>query len=175
MIARWLLSPCKCEHFQELWSHMAKFISIGGQITKITGERTALKFRVSDCSEVTKINKSQPSHHPKGVLVPHFLKPQLYLEIKYGKKTFCQYRPKGMSASWKAACPGQMCHKLTSETTCAVPSDQDCAKAHEHSAVLCWQSIRHWAGSWNPVLCTTVLQSHTQKASTALKHLQMKM
>lgn len=52
---------------------------------------------------------------------------------------------------------------------------QICAKAHEHSAVLDWQSIRHWAGSWNPVLCATVLQSYTQKTSTVLKHLQLKM
>lgn len=143
MLARQLIAPCKCEHFQELRLHMAKFISIRGQITKITEERTALKFRVSDCSDVTRINKSQPSHHPKRVLVPHFLQPQLYLEIKYRRKTFCQYRTQSMSASWKAACPGQMRHKPTSETTCAVPSDQDCAKTHEHYAVLCWHSIRH--------------------------------
>lgn len=68
--------------------------------------------------------------------MPHFLQPQLYLQISYGRKTFCRYRTKGMSASWKAACPGKMWHKLTLQTTSAVPSDQDCAKAHEHSAVL---------------------------------------
>lgn len=39
--------------------------------------------------------------------------------------------------------PGQMLHKLASETACVVPLDQDCAKAHEHCAVLCQQSIMH--------------------------------
>lgn len=102
----------------------------------------------------------------------HFLQPQIYLEMKKmeGKHFVCidlkVYLYHGKQHV--AETPGQMWHKLAAETTSVGPSNQDCAKAHERCAVLCWQSIIHRAGSWSPVLCTNILHRHTQKASTAL-------
>lgn len=49
---------------------------------------------------------------------------------------------------------GQMQHKITSETI----SDQDCAKAQEHCAVLCWPSS--CTGLADGALCS-VLMSFT--------------
>lgn len=39
--------------------------------------------------------------------------------------------------------PGQMWHKLASETTFVVPSDPDCAEAYGHYAVLGRQYVMH--------------------------------
>lgn len=73
----------------------------------------------------------------------------------------CLYHGK----EYVAETSGQMWHKLTSDTT----SDQDCAKAQEHFAVLCWPSIMHWAGRWSPVFCTDVFRRHTQTTFHCLK------